>query len=475
MIKFEKYRIELNALQNPLACYNRLHPYKVGEKEISPRFCRDILSATDNPKVVTELLELVSQKLEDAPEKYAEYRPMLIGSLLERRHAEKISPKIRKIQARNIVSDAVATNASPEDYFLFLLSSNNTEEKQPLEIIRLKEKLIARDIANIRNYCQSIIVRKMQEAAFQKMEVSAENVKKVFCTPYNELETELCVKNADFAPYAGLYIKTAPQTKTLKFDSCKNIPQCNNIHECGGIKNFNLRNMDYGHKILRLPETVSDIYLENCRNFSQNIDFSNLPNLWRVVLDNSDFQGVDNIYFPQGGKIGLLSLNNIAHFPENFDLSAFCSVGYLSADGSFFARNRMLPEKVSTIVVNRYRNSSRMLDFSSVTEAKEVRFVLSNLEYLQQIKFPEKVERIVFEECVGLPEKLDLNIPGLENVTFRRSDNYGTLRELFLPPEMKGRPVDAVLQNSKVKIYYGAKPVSTAARIFNRIKEKIGR
>ena len=89
MIKFEKYRIELNALQNPLACYNRLHPYKVGEKEISPRFCRDILSATDNPKVVTELLELVSQKLEDAPEKYAEYRPMLIGSLLERRHAEK--------------------------------------------------------------------------------------------------------------------------------------------------------------------------------------------------------------------------------------------------------------------------------------------------------------------------------------------------------------------------------------------------
>ena len=110
-----------------------------------------------------------------------------------------------------------------------------------------------------------------------------------------------------------------------------------------------------------------------------------------------------------------------------------------------------------------------MLDFSSVTEAKEVRFVLSNLEYLQQIKFPEKVERIVFEECVGLPEKLDLNIPGLENVTFRRSDNYGTLRELFLPPEMKGRPVDAVLQ------YYGAKPVSTAARIFNRIKEKIGR
>ena len=82
MIKFEKYRIELNALQNPLACYNRLHPYKVGEKEISPRFCRDILSATDNPKVVTELLELVSQKLEDAPEKYAEYRPMLIGSLL---------------------------------------------------------------------------------------------------------------------------------------------------------------------------------------------------------------------------------------------------------------------------------------------------------------------------------------------------------------------------------------------------------
>ena len=71
-----------------------------------------------------------------------------------------------------------------------------------------------------------------------------------------------------------------------------------------------------------------------------------------------------------------------------------------------------------------------MLDFSSVTEAKEVRFVLSNLEYLQQIKFPEKVERIVFEECVGLPEKLDLNLQS-ENVTFRRSDNYGTLRRTF--------------------------------------------
>lgn len=84
--------------------------------------------------------------------------------------------------------------------------------------------------------------------------------------------------------------------------------------------------MDYGHKILRLPETVSDIYLENCRSFSKNIDFSNLPNLWRIVLDNSDFQGVDNIYFPQGGKIGLLSLNNIAHFPENFDLSRLAAL-----------------------------------------------------------------------------------------------------------------------------------------------------
>lgn len=134
MIKFEKYRIELNALQNPLACYNRLHPYKVGEKEISPRFCLDILSATDNPKVVTELLELVSQKLEDAPEKYAEYRPMLIGSLLERRHAEKISPKIRKIQARNIVSDAVAANTSPEDYFYFYSAAIILKKSSPLKL-----------------------------------------------------------------------------------------------------------------------------------------------------------------------------------------------------------------------------------------------------------------------------------------------------------------------------------------------------
>lgn len=477
MINFNNWCIKLNALQNPLTCYNRLYPYKIGEKEITPLFCRDILSATDNPKVVSELLELVSQKLEQAPDKYGEYRPILIGSLLERRHAEKISPKIRKIQARNIVSDAAEADASPEDYFLFLLCKDRDEEKLPPDIVKIKERLSARDIVNIHNYCRLLTVRKTQEDALQKAkpEVASENVKKIFCTPYDVLETELYVKNEDFAPYAGLYIKTAPQTKTLKFDSCKNIPQCNNIHECGGIKNFNLRNMDYGHKILRLPETVSDIYLENCRNFSPNMDFSNLLNLWRVVLDNSDFQGVDNIYFPQGGKIGLLSLNNIAHFPENFDLSAFCSVGYLSADGSFFARNRMLPEKVSTIVVNRYRNNSRMLDLSSVTKAKEVRFVLSNLEYLQQIKFPEKVESIVFEDCVGLPEKLDLNIPGLEHVTFRRSDKYGTLRELFLPPEMKGQPVDTALQNSKVKIYYGAKPVSTAARIFNRIKEKIGR
>lgn len=38
MIKFEKYRIELNALQNPLACYNRLHPYKVGKRKFLPVF-----------------------------------------------------------------------------------------------------------------------------------------------------------------------------------------------------------------------------------------------------------------------------------------------------------------------------------------------------------------------------------------------------------------------------------------------------
>ena len=151
------------------------------------------------------------------------------------------------------------------------------EEKLPPDIVKIKERLSARDIVNIHNYCRLLTVRKTQEDALQKAkpEVASENVKKIFCTPYDVLETELYVKNEDFAPYAGLYIKTAPQTKTLKFDSCKNIPQCNNIHECGGIKNFNLCNMDYGHKILRLHETVSDIYMENCRNFSPNMDFSN--------------------------------------------------------------------------------------------------------------------------------------------------------------------------------------------------------
>lgn len=95
MIKIKDYEITIKEEKSPLFCYNRLHEYKRGAKEINPEFCRNILSATSNPKVTRELLDLIQQKIEKDDKEYLQYRSLLIGCALNCINQKSVLEKMR--------------------------------------------------------------------------------------------------------------------------------------------------------------------------------------------------------------------------------------------------------------------------------------------------------------------------------------------------------------------------------------------
>ncbi len=465
MIKIKDYEITINEEKSPLSCYNRLHEYKIGAKEITPEFCKDILSATDNPKVTREIIELIKQKTNKNLVEYAKYRPLLIGSILNRKEQKSVLEKMRDlIDAVNEKNSRLNT----EDYLLTSLVYDGLEITLPTYL--QNQDIDKRDIKNIENYLLKQKVYQEQTKILQEAQKKAAEGKIFNLKQTNNTERGY-LGHQNLEDYSKLEIN---DIKILTVDNCQNIPQANNI-DSSKLELLNIEQTDLDGLVLRLPESITDISFKDVTHFSKDIDFSNLQKLWRVLIEQSDLSDTENVFFPQGAEIGLFYIDGKTQLPQNFDLSPFANIVLLELNQDNIEKIKTFPEKVQTLSIRNYHAQQKVLDLSSIKKCEKIEFQNSWLSRLETIKFPQNVQEINFKDCKTMPEKLNLNIEGLKRVELSGETGLNApLYELILPQD-KNIELKIEEQNIKPKIYYGAKPLSPIQKMMSKIKNNFSR
>lgn len=465
MIKIKDYEITINEEKSPLSCYNRLHEYKIGAKEITPEFCKDILSATDNPKVTREIIELIKQKTDKNLVEYAKYRPLLIGSILNRKEQKSVLEKTRDL------IDAVNEKNSrlnAEDYLLTSLVYAGLKISLPTYL--QNQDIDKRDIKNIENYLLEQKVYQEQTKILQEAQKKAAEGKIFNLKQTNNTERGY-LGHQNLEDYSKLEIN---DIKILTIDNCQNLPQANNI-DSSKLELLNIEQTDLDGLVLRLPESITDISFKDVTHFSKDIDFSNLQKLWRVLIEQSDLSNTENVFFPQGAEIGLFYIDGKTQLPQNFNLSSFANIVLLELNQDNVEKIKTFPEKVQTLSVRNYHAQQKVLDLSSIKKCEKIEFQNSWLSRLETIKFPQNVQEINFKDCKTMPEQLQLNIEGLKRVALSgETGRNAPLYELILPQD-KNIELKIEEQNIKPKIYYGAKPLSPIQKMMSKIKNNFSR
>lgn len=465
MIKIKDYEITINEEKSPLSCYNRLHEYKIGAKEITSEFCKDILSATDNPKVTREIIELIKQKTDKNLVEYAKYRPLLIGSILNRKEQKSVLEKMRDlIDTVNEKNSRLNT----EDYLLTSLVYDGLEITLPTYL--QNQDIDKRDIKNIENYLLKQKVYQEQTKILQEAQKKAAEGKIFNLKQTNNTERGY-LGHQNLEDYSKLEIN---DIKILTVDNCQNIPQANNI-DSSKLELLNIEQTDLDGLVLRLPESITDISFKDVTHFSKDIDFSNLQKLWRVLIEQSDLSDTENVFFPQGAEIGLFYIDGKTQLPQNFDLSPFANIVLLELNQDNIEKIKTFPEKVQTLSIRNYHAQQKVLDLSSIKKCEKIEFQNSRLSRLETIKFPQNVQEINFKDCKTMPEQLQLNIEGLKRVALSgETGRNAPLYELILPQD-KNIELKIEEQNIKPKIYYGAKPLSPIQKMMSKIKNNFSR
>lgn len=465
MIKIKDYEITINEEKSPLSCYNRLHEYKIGAKEITPEFCKDILSATDNPKVTREIIELIKQKTDKNLVEYAKYRPLLIGSILNRKEQKSVLEKMRDlIDAVNEKNSRLNT----EDYLLTSLVYVGLKISLPTYL--QNQDIDKRDIKNIENYLLEQKVYQEQTKILQEAQKKATEGKIFNLKQTNNTERGY-LGHQNLEDYSKLEIN---DIKILTIDNCQNIPQANNI-DSSKLELLNIEQTDLDGLVLRLPESITDISFKDVTHFSKDIDFSNLQKLWRVLIEQSDLSDTENVFFPQGAEIGLFYIDGKTQLPQNFDLSPFANIVLLELNKDNIEKIKTFPEKVQTLSIRNYHAQQKVLDLNSIKKCEKIEFQNSRLSRLETIKFPQNVQEINFKDCKTMPEQLQLNIEGLKRVALSgETGRNAPLYELILPQD-KNIELKIEEQNIKPKIYYGAKPLSPIQKMMSKIKNNFSR
>lgn len=465
MIKIKDYEITINEEKSPLSCYNRLHEYKIGAKEITPEFCKDILSATDNPKVTREIIELIKQKTDKNLVEYAKYRPLLIGSILNRKEQKSVLGKMRDlIDTVNEKNSRLNT----EDYLLTSLVYAGLKISLPTYL--QNQDIDKRDIKNIENYLLEQKVYQEQTKILQEAQKKAAEGKIFNLKQTNNTERGY-LGHQNLEDYSKLEIN---DIKILTIDNCQNIPQANNI-DSSKLELLNIEQTDLDGLVLRLPESITDISFKDVTHFSKDIDFSNLQKLWRVLIEQSDLSDTENVFFPQGVEIGLFYIDGKTQLPQNFDLSPFANIVLLELNKDNIEKIKTFPEKVQTLSVRNYHAQQKVLDLSSIKKCEKIEFQNSWLSRLETIKFPQNVQEINFKDCKTMPEQLQLNIEGLKRVALSgETGRNAPLYELILPQD-KNIELKIEEQNIKPQIYYGAKSLSPIQKMMSKIKNNFSR
>lgn len=111
-----------------------------------------------------------------------------------------------------------------------------------------------------------------------------------------------------------------------------------------------------------------------------------------------------------------------------------------------------MPRKVDTLELFETKQESGLIDFSPIKNVKHFRIEKAELGKNVEIRFPQQVEKITFDDtCKSIPKRLNLNIKGLKEVDIKpKVQPY--VEEIIL---LQGVDVElSSVLDSKIKITY---------------------
>lgn len=149
----DKYKIEITAPKSPIACANLMYSYRRKEKELTPEFCLTLLHACNNRKIMRDMLTLIAEHLEQHPEEYKSYRPILYGVICGREQPEEIINKTSEIALANINLD----KADKEDRdFAADLNKIKKEDGLHKKISTLSAKLLKKIPIDVKDIAEDM-------------------------------------------------------------------------------------------------------------------------------------------------------------------------------------------------------------------------------------------------------------------------------------------------------------------------------
>lgn len=438
------YEIPIKGKQNPLACYNQLHPYRERTEKLTPEICREFLSKSDNHKIINELLEAIAAELEENSSEYPQYTEILLGCIINRNCREDNLQKIAELEHRF----SQIENSHLADYILVVTLAQHLKQDRSKELNDILHHLPKEDATAITReleYQEKILNTRKKQQEILKAAKQAADGKDIWhtsitadngCEVNSQIDLEHCgtIHFAENAERINIY---------------QPIPQTSNLSELQNLYTFWPSGVDLTDYVVDLPKCTHYVILW-AGKAPKELDLSHLPRLKGFNGNKEDFSNTQ-IFFPYGKELDELMLFDIEKFPDEFDLTVLSSIKRFRTNCPFKEHhNCRLPRKVDTLELARIKQESGIIDFSSIKQVNSFHIEEAKLGENVEIRFPQQVEQVIIDHtCISIPKRLDLNVKGLKKlkIDFTVQD---CIEEIILP---QGFEIMFPFE-SKVKITY---------------------
>ncbi|MCM1323536.1 MAG: hypothetical protein NC218_05190 [Acetobacter sp.] len=309
--------IEITTPNNPLKTAVFLTPYQQGTQAFTPEAAQQILSMSNHPKNIKDMLTLITAL---PKEEQVKYKDVILNTF---DHREQPNDNI-------LLGKKLAAAHGFEDELSSLLKQMKDYDFSHNEICYLtgtheKAIICADETPNIENYpsnCSLIHTNNNTDYLWGADFTSIKNLRfkegnKVCLANCANLPEDLDLSTRSFV---DLSMADLTSVKNLKFkdnsqvflSSCKNLPADLDVSMCDtvGLSNTDLaqiRNLNF--------KNCKNINLSNCKNLPADLDVSMCDT---VNLSNTDLAQIRNLKFKNGAQVNLSHCKNL---PENLDIS----------------------------------------------------------------------------------------------------------------------------------------------------------
>ncbi len=269
--------VDITDEKSPLACINLIAPVKNGQTPLTPEFCRQILTHSNHPRVIKELLSCI----EAAPDK-TPYAETLLSMADHREQPAPIMERLKPLAEEVGITSSLQPFADSSRRNGVWL--NSSHERQL--VIYLSEN---DGLPN--NY------EKYHTVFFP------ENIEDLYMSSlprHLDLSTYKNLKHINFHTDLNGTLPPLPQSlETLDLSHCSNIPENLDLRPFANLKKIELAYVDTHGTMPQLPAGIDEIYCYETENLPAHIDLSAYANLKDITLEGRNVrQTVKNLVLP---------------------------------------------------------------------------------------------------------------------------------------------------------------------------------